>query len=60
MSQPECWNYFVYDLLALSYYHIKNYEKACFYGNLALQVSPNDKRLKDNQSFYLYKNSQAN
>ena len=58
MSQPECWNGFVYDLLALSYYHIKNYSKACYYGNIALQLSPNDKRIKDNLSFYLYKNNQ--
>ena len=55
MSQPECWNAFPYDLLALSYYHLKNYNKACFYGNIAITLSPNDKRLKDNQAFYLQK-----
>lgn len=55
MSQPECWNAFPYDLLALSYYHLKNYSKACYYGNIAITFSPNDKRLKDNQMFYMQK-----
>lgn len=52
MSQPECWNAFPYDLLALSYYNIKKYHNASYYGNIALSMSPNDKRLKENLAFY--------
>lgn len=52
ITQPECWNAFPYDLLALCYYYSKDYNKAYYYGKIALQTSPNDKRLQDNLFCY--------
>ena len=53
MSEPDCWNETPYDILALSYYHVKNYEKAYYYGKLAFDLKPDSERLRDNLSFYL-------
>ena len=60
MSQPECWNSFPYDLLALSYYFCKNYRYATYYGEKALKLSPNDLRLKENLEFYQKKLAKSN
>jgi len=53
MSEPDCWNEMPYDILALSYYHIKNYKKAYQYGKMALDLKPDSERLRDNLHFYL-------
>ena len=43
------WNHTVYDLLSLSYFHQKNFEKALENVNKALSLSPNDERLIKNK-----------
>lgn len=53
MSKPDSWNYLPYDLLALSYYNIKDYKQAVKYGTIALNLCPNDERLAKNLSFYI-------
>lgn len=53
ISQPDCWNFAIYDLLALSFYHLKNYDKAIYYGNIALKLNPNNERIKNNLKYYL-------
>ena len=55
MSQPECWNGFYYDLIALCFYSLKDYKKAYKYGEIATLLSPNDSRIKDNFNYYCYK-----
>ncbi len=53
ISQPDCWDYSIYDLLALSFYYTKNYSKAVVYGKIATTLKPNDNRLINNLTCYL-------
>lgn len=53
ISQPDCWDYSIYDLLALSFYHLKNFDKAIVYGKVAVTLKPNDNRLINNLNYYL-------
>lgn len=50
INEPFSWDHTVYDLLSLSYYYQKNYEKALENINLALQIKPNDERLLTNKN----------
>lgn len=49
---PTVWGAKPHDLLALAAYHLGLYEEARTHGLKALELSPNDKRLKDNLEFY--------
>jgi len=42
------WDYTLYDLGAISCYNLKMYEKSLEYAKIALSLSPNDARLKNN------------
>ena len=42
------WDYTVYDLLSLSYYYQKNYNESLKYITIALEMEPNNERLKTN------------
>jgi tetratricopeptide (TPR) repeat protein len=50
---PEVWGAKTPDLAALSAYQLGLYEKAVGYGTDAIQLRPNDPRLKANMNFYL-------
>ena len=52
------WDHTVYDLLSICYFYEKNIDKALFYIDKALEISPNNDRLKNNKEIFLeYKNS---
>ena len=48
INESFSWDYTVYDLLSLSYYYQKNYKKALKYITIALEMEPNNDRLKTN------------
>ena len=47
-NDPRGWNYNIYDLGALGCYYIGLYSQALIYAKIALQLSPDDERLKNN------------
>lgn len=60
ISQPDCWDYSIYDLLALSFYYTKHYSKAVIYGKIATTLKPNDNRLINNLTCYLNAQNKTN
>lgn len=52
LVKPEVWNWWGYDLIALSAHKLGNQVEAVKYGELALQGSPEDSRLKANLAAY--------
>ena len=48
-------NKFIYDLIAISYYEINDYEEAYKYNELALLYDPNNERLINNKNVYISK-----
>lgn len=55
INEPFSFDSTIYDLLAISNFHLKNYEKAIEYSNKALEINPNDERLLSNHSIYITK-----
>ncbi len=51
LVKPEVWEWWGYDLIALSNHYLGNHEEAVFYGQKASFAS-NDERLKKNLEFY--------
>jgi len=51
LVKPEVWEWWGYDLIALSNHYLGNHEEAVFYGEKASFAS-NDERLKKNLEFY--------
>ena len=49
INEPFSYNHTIYDLLSLSYYYNKKYDLALKYVNKALEMSPNDERMKKNR-----------
>ena len=43
----------IYDLLSISYFYQNDIELALFYSNKALEISPNDERLINNNKLFL-------
>lgn len=48
LLEPESWGYEPYDLGAISAYKLELYELSCEYAKKALELSPNNIRLKNN------------
>ena len=48
INEVFSWDNTVYDLLSVSYYYLGDYEKSLVYIKKALEISPNDDRLKKN------------
>ena len=48
INEVFSWDSTLYDLLSLSYYYQGKYEKAVKYVNLAIEMDPNNSRLKNN------------
>lgn len=53
MSSPECWGSLPYDYLSYCYYKLNNCNKAIKCVLKAIELSPNDERLKNNLQFYI-------
>lgn len=52
LCEEFAWGSTPYDLAALSAWHLKFTEEAVKYGEIAVQLSPNDERLRRNLEFY--------
>jgi glycosyltransferase involved in cell wall biosynthesis len=52
LVKPEVWEWWGYDLMALSSHKLLDHEAAVKYGQLALAAAPEIERLKKNLSFY--------
>lgn len=50
INEPFSYDHSIYDLLSLSYYYRENYDLSYFYINKALEISPDNKRLKNNKA----------
>ena len=48
-------DYTIYDLIAISNYYLEQYDEAIKYSTLALNMEPNNERLKQNHEIYLKK-----
>lgn len=55
ISDSVCWGSEPYDHLAVAAYNIGLYSNSVEYGKLALELDPNDERLKSNLEYYLEK-----
>ena len=49
INEPFSWDHTIYDLLSLSYYYRGKYDLAFDNVNKALEISPDDERLKNNK-----------
>lgn len=52
MSEEWAYGHMAYDLAAISSWQLEHWEDALRYGEIALEMSPDDKRLQDNVKFY--------
>ena len=52
INEPFSWDSTIYDLLAISYYHQNCKDLALKYINLALEMNPDDERLKNNKIIF--------
>jgi tetratricopeptide (TPR) repeat protein len=57
---PEVWGAKPHDLLAISAYNLDKYDDAIRHGELALQLDPDNTRLKTNLDYYRQKNGAIN
>jgi hypothetical protein len=58
LVNPSVWEWWGFDLIALSSYHLGNHDRAVQFGKLALDGSPKDERLTRNMVHYLEANKQ--
>lgn len=49
INEVFSWDHTIYDLLSLSYFNKKDYKKSLYYVTKALEVSPDNNRLKNNK-----------
>ncbi len=54
------WGHMAYDLIAISSWQLNDFPTALEYGMKALEISPNDERLKTNVEFYQEKVNNGN
>lgn len=52
LCEEFAWGYLPWDLAAISSYYLKDYASAKFYGEKALELSPDNQRLIKNLEFY--------
>ena len=60
LCEEFAWGYAPYDYAAISAYNLGNLEKALNYGIKAVELKPDDLRLKSNLSFYSEESPDAN
>jgi hypothetical protein len=52
LVNPDYWDWYAYDLIALSAHHLGKKKEAIHYGELALKGKPADERLRSNLDYY--------
>ena len=52
MSENWAWGHMAYDLAAISAWQLEDWDTALRYGEMALELSPEDERLQTNVNFY--------
>lgn len=52
VEDPTAWGFRPYDLVAVSSWYLGDKQKALNYGSIALEMNPEDQRLKNNMEFY--------
>jgi glycosyltransferase involved in cell wall biosynthesis len=60
LSENWAWGHMAYDLIAISSWQLNDFPTALEYGMKALEISPNDERLKTNVEFYQEKVNNGN
>ncbi len=55
INEPFSWDNTVFDLLAISCYHLEKYNYAIYFIDKALEFTPNDERLLNNKRIFLQK-----
>lgn len=52
LCEEESWGYLPYDYAAISCFYLGMFDKAITYGTMALELDPENERLKNNMKFY--------
>ena len=60
INEVFSWDYTIYDLLSLAYYYDDDISKAIFYLSKAIEMDPNNLRLKNNLKLMLNKKNNSN
>lgn len=55
INDPLCYNGTIEDLLGVCYFYLNDFEKSLRYSALALELNPNDERIKNNYKIILEK-----
>lgn len=55
INEPFSWDETIYDLLSISNYYQRKYNYSIYFINLALTISPNNKRLLNNKQIFIEK-----
>ena len=48
INEVFSWNHTIYDLISIAYFYLNDFESALRYSNIAIEMSPNDERLVNN------------
>ena len=51
INEPFSWDNTIYDLLSIAYYHKNNFKKSLENINIALELAPENERLKKNKTY---------
>ena len=49
MNEPFSYDGTLYDMMAISYYELGDYQKSLEYNKMALKINPNNERIQNNQ-----------
>ncbi len=52
LNEEFAWDSYPYDLYAINAYNLGKYKQAVLYNQKAMELNPNDERLKGNQKYY--------
>ncbi len=53
INEPFSFDSTIFDILSICYYHLNDKQKAIYYGKKALEMNPDDERIKNNQKYFL-------
>ena len=53
LTDAQAWGALPHDLAAISAYQLRLYSESIYHGDKAVQIDPNDERLRNNLKFYL-------
>lgn len=53
ISSPECWSALPYDYLSICYHFLNKPNQSVYYASKAIELSPNDERLKNNLNLFI-------